>query len=438
MDIKYKIVALMLLVFTSAKAQEQLPLTKAISIALENNYGIKIANNNTEIAENNKDVLNSGYLPTLTGDAGAGYNLDNTEVEFSDGGVTTLNGAESSSYNASINLNYTLFDGLGRYYNYKQLKEEYQLSELEARQTIETTMEQLFTVYYNVAQVSENVEALTQTLEISNDRVIRAQYQFDYGQGTMLDVLNAQVDVNNDSINLMNSQQNLFNTKRDLNVVLGTELAPSFEVDTLITFSLDINKDDLYAKMKENNVSLLQIEKNIVINEFTIKANQSGYLPTLGLVGSYGWNKNNNNAASFTAQSTNTGLFGGLNLSWNLFDGGSTITNVRNAKINLDNQELQKESIAISLDRDFENAWGDYQNKLKIYYIQENNIITAQNNFDRTKEKFKLGQTTSIEFRQAQLNLLTAELSMNNAKYQAKLAELYLLQLSGELLNISF
>ena len=438
MDIKYKIVVLTLLVFASAKAQEQLPLTKAISIALENNYGIKIAYNNTEIAENNKDVLNSGYLPTLTGNAGGGYNLDNTEVEFSDGRVTTLNGAESSNYNASINLNYTLFDGLGRYYNYKQLKEEYQLSELEARQTIETTMEQLFTVYYNVAQVSENVEALTQTLEISNDRVIRAQYQFDYGQGTMLDVLNAQVDVNNDSINLMNSEQNLYNTKRDLNVVLGTELAPTFEVDTLITFSLDINKEDLYAKMKENNVSLLQIEKNIVINEFTIKANQSGYLPTLGLVGSYGWNKNNNNAASFAAQSTNTGLSGGLNLSWNLFDGGSTITNVRNAKINLDNQTLQKESIAISLDRDFENAWGDYQNKLKIYYIQENNIITSQNNFDRTKEKFKLGQTTSIEFRQAQLNLLTSELSKNNAKYEAKLAELYLLQLSGELLNISF
>ncbi|PNW29489.1 TolC family protein [Formosa algae] len=438
MYIKYKLLLLMLLVFTSVNAQKVLSLNEATTIALGNNYGIKIANNNKEIAENNKSILNSGYLPTVSGDAGAGYNLDNTEAVFSDGSVTKLNGAESSDYSASIDLDYTLFDGLGRYYDYKQLKEQYHLSELEARETIENTIAQLFTVYYNVAQVTENANALKQTLEISNDRILRAQYQFDYGQGTMLDVLNAQVDINNDSINLMNSEQNLLNTKRDLNVVLGTELDLDFKVDTLITFMLDINKEDLHAKMRANNVALLQVDKNIVINEFTIKANQSGYLPTVGLTGSYGWNKNNNNAASFLSESTNTGLYGGLTLSWDLFDGGSTITSVKNARINLDNQKLEKESLYISLDRDFNNAWGDYQNKLKIYYIQENNIITSQNNFERTQEKFKLGQSTSIEFRQAQLNLLTAEFSRNNAKYDAKIAELYLLQLSGELLNVSF
>ncbi|QDO95658.1 TolC family protein [Formosa sediminum] len=434
--IKYNMILLMLFMFTSANAQDVLTLNKAVTIALDNNYGVKIANNNTAIAENNKSVLNSGYLPTLSGDAAAGYNLDNTEAIFSDGSVTTLNGAESSNYSTSINLDYTLFDGLGRYYDYKQLKEEYQLSKLEARETIENTIAQLFTVYYSVAQNSENADALKQTLEISNDRILRAQYQFDYGQGTMLDVLNAQVDINNDSINLMNSEQNLLNSKRDLNVVLGTELDLDFKVDTLITFLLDINKEDLHAKMRANNVSLLQMDKNIAINEFTIQANKSGYLPTIGLTGSYGWNKSNNNAASFLAESTNTGFSGGVVLSWDLFDGGSTITSVKNAKINLDNQKLEKESIYLSLDRDFNNAWGDYQNKLKIYNIQENNIITSKNNFDRTKEQFKLGQITSIEFRQAQLNLLTAEFSRNNAKYEAKIAELYLLQLSGELLNV--
>ena len=45
---------------------------------------------------------------------------------------------------------------------------------------------------------------------------------------------------------------------------------------------------------------------------------------------------------------------------------------------------------------------------------------------------------TSIEFRQAQLNLLTAELSRNQAKYDAKLAEILVLQISGELLNVQF
>ena len=438
MHIKYNILLLIAFLSISVKAQEVLTVSEAIELALENNYGIKIASNNNRIAENNTSVLNSGYLPTLTGNAGATYNLDNTEAEFSDGRVTNLDGAESSRYNASLNLNYTLFDGLGRHYDYKRLKEQYQLSELEARETIENTIFQLFTVYYNVAQISENVDALEQTLSISKDRIVRAQYQFDYGQSTKLGVLNAQVDINNDSINVINSKQQLKNTKRDLNVVLGNAYGNEFSVDTLVNFKIDISKQDLFDKMMSNNVSLLQIEKNIAINEFTIKANKSGYLPTVGLTGSYGWNKNNNNAASFVAVSTNTGLSGGVNLSWNLFDGGRTITQVKNAKINLENQQLQKESVLISVERDFNNAWDDYQNKLTIFRVQEENILTSKNNFDRTQEKFKLGQVTSIEFRQAQLNLLNAELSRNQAKYQAKIAELNLLLLSGELLNVQF
>jgi len=434
----FKILFVVVAFSIHVQAQKVLSTQEAVSLALENNYGIKMANNTVEIADNNANILNSGFLPTITGNSGASYNLDNTEAVFSNGNVTNLNGAESSRFNASVNLNYTLFDGLGRRYNYKRLKEQKQLTELEARETIENTMLQLFTVYYNVAQLSQNIEAVEQTLRISKDRLTRAEYQFDYGQSTKLGVLNAQVDINNDSINYINIRQQLKSAKRDLNVILGNSVANSFEVDTLINFVINFNKEDLLNKVKANNVALLQVEKNLIINEYDIKSWKSDYLPTLGLTGTYGWNKNNNNAASFLETSTNTGLSGGLNLSWNLFDGGGTLTRVKNAKISLKNQKLQKEQIVINIERDFENAWDDYQNKLTIFNVQEQNIITSKNNFDRTQEKFKLGQASSIEFREAQLNLLNTELSRNQAKYDAKLAELFVLQLSGELLNLEF
>jgi outer membrane protein TolC len=438
MNLKKIIFVFMSFCMTSIAAQKLVSVSEAIELALENNYGIKIISNNKEIAKNNAGVLNSGYLPTVTSSSGATFNRDNLEAEFANGESTALNGAKSSRYNASINLNYTLFDGLGRYYDYKRLKETYKLSELQARETIENTIAQLYVVYYNVAQVTENVAVLEKTLTISKDRITRANYQFEYGQGTMLNVLNAQVDINNDSINLINAKQQLVNTKRDLNVVLGNVISSEFRVDTTIDFKLNIDQNDLANKVKLNNVNLLQLDKNIMINTFIVKANKSGYLPSLGLTGSYGWNKGNNNAASFVAVSTNTGLSGGLSLSWNLFDGGATATRVTNAKIELENRSLEKESMVIDIERNFNNAWDDYQNKLTIFQVQENNIITSTNNFNRTQEKYKLGQATSIEFRQAQLNLINSELNRNQAKYAAKIAELTVLQLSGELLNIEF
>ena len=76
-----------------------------------------------------------------------------------------------------------------------------------------------------------------------------------------------------------------------------------------------------------------------------------------------------------------------------------------------------------------------YQNALFSLQVQEKNVITNELNFDRTNERYKLGQVTSIDFRQAQVNLINAELSVSNAKYTAKNAELQLLQLAGSLLD---
>jgi len=85
--------------------------------------------------------------------------------------------------------------------------------------------------------------------------------------------------------------------------------------------------------------------------------------------------------------------------------------------------------------RDIANARGNYENALDIYRMQEQNVITNQDNFNRSEERFKLGQITSIEFRQAQVNLLNAVTTENLAKYDAKLAEYQLLQLAGQLMN---
>ena len=71
-----------------------------------------------------------------------------------------------------------------------------------------------------------------------------------------------------------------------------------------------------------------------------------------------------------------------------------------------------------------------------MYKIQQQNVITATDNYNRSNERYKLGQITSVELRQAQINLLNAKTSKNLAKYNAKLAELQLLQLTGQLLNV--
>ena len=431
-------------------AQEAKVLTKEAAIAemLKANFGIQLANNQVQIAENNTSILNSNYLPSLTGNAGATIENSDSETDF-DGAINDegrvrrniqILDAETKRYNASINLDYTLFDGLGRLYNYKELKERYNLSQLQARETIENTIIQLFSVYYEVARLAENITNFKEALKISKRRELRAQYQFDYGQVNKLQVLNARVDITTDSINVLNEIQNYKNAQRDLNVVLNRNLINLAEADTSVTFLNQLVLESYVEKSATANVNLLQAETDQTISEYQIKAAKSLLLPTLGLTGSYGWNRSENPPSAFfpsTIRSENL-LSIGANLHWNIFDGGRAITALKNAKIVNSNQELVKKQLILEINRDIANAKGNYENALQIYQLQTQNVKTNQNNFKRSEERLKLGQISSVEFRQAQLNLLNAKTTQNRAKYDAKLAELRLLQLTGQLLNVDF
>lgn len=447
----FSLTLVLLVLVQSIHAQTKvLSKEEAVQLALENNFGIIIANNNVEIAENNKNILNSGFLPSITGNAGAAYQRDDSTFEFPGQFITDADGnqtprpdtelykAEAQRYNAGLTANYVLFDGLGRLYDYKRLKEEFNLSELQARETIETTMLQLFTVYFEVARLSENIQVLKETFSNTKNRLQRAEYSFEYGQNNKLDVLNAEVDLVNDSINLMNERQTLRNTQRDLNVLLNQDLVEVFKVDTTIVFTNPLTLETYLKEGERNNVRMLQAEKNVMINDLSLKAGKSVFLPTVGLTGSYGWNLNQNAPGAFFpgVNVNNTRNFGlGANLTWNLFDGGAGITQIRNAKILLDSQDTLQEQIAQEVKRDIANAKGNFENRLEVFHLQEQNVTTATNNYNRSSERYKLGQITSVELRQAQLNLLNAKTSKNLAKYNAKLAELQLLQLTGQLLN---
>lgn len=430
----YIIILIVSLAF-QAKAQQILTKKEALKITLENNYGIKIANNNLAIAKNNTNVLNTKFLPTVSASSSANYSNSNQKITRQDNSATEVNGAVTKSYNASVNVNYTIFDGLGRKYNYEVLKETYNLSELQAKETIENTYLQLFTVYFQIARLSENNNNLKEALNISKQRLQRAKYKHQYGQSTKLELLNAEVDVNNDSIALINSKQQYLNAKRSLNIVLGQQKEINYEVETEVTFNQILNFDELLNKAKENNVLLKKTEKNLAISEFNIKISKASYLPKIGLTTSYGWNESINPSTSFFAASNSSGLNAGLNLSWNIFDGGSTKTRVANSKIALDNQQILLQQQNETLENTLKNTWSLYNNKLFVLKAQEKNVVSSQNNFDRTKERYNLGQVTSIEFRQAQINLINSKTAYNNTKYDAKLIELELLQLTGEILS---
>jgi len=177
------------------------------------------------------------------------------------------------------------------------------------------------------------------------------------------------------------------------------------------------------------------LNQNLAISALDFDIIEATKKPTLGANANYNFTFSDNASGSFIDVSNTRGISANVTLSWNLYDGGRRKLQNQNAKINVATQLTQKEQILQQLERDVINAWESYQNALFILKAEAKNLSINQLNFERTEEQFKVGQVNSVEFRQAQLNLLNAATSLNTAKFDAKVIEIQLLQLSGQLME---
>ena len=416
-------------------SQEKLSLDQAIAIALEKNYDIQIYDNNLMQADNNQDIKNTGYLPSLTLNAGGNYASNNAFVVTQAGEEKSIDGIQSTTYNASVGVGYVLYNGMYRKHNFEKLKKAYELASVQKQIQIDNTILNVYTTYYNIAKNTINLNIYEESFEISKNRLIRTSYQMKYGQKTNLDVLNAKVDVNNDSLNLINGQIQLDNEKRTLNYLLGLPMNKTFEVEEIVEVNELLDIATITANMEANNSTAKQYELNKALANYDVKLNQSSWMPKVSTTVSYGLNNGNYGPTSLFATQNVTGLNAGLSLSCNVFDGGATSTKVQNAKITAANQDLYKNQVELNLSNELANTWAAYLNQLLIINSEEMNVAVADQNFLKTQEQYNLGEISSIEFRQAQLNLINAKVSLTTAKFNAKIAEMQLKKLEGTLIN---
>ena len=430
------ILLILFLIALNVTAQEELTISSAIKKTLENNLDIEVSENFKRIAKNNSSILNNNYLPNIQLGSEINTNIQSIEIETPSGISGTLDDTQTDNSSAVLSIDYNIIDASGRKYNYKKSKELYSKSNLEVQEIIENTILQLFTVFFEVGRLSEEKEILKNSLDISKRRYERRLLEFEYGQTNNLEVLNAEVDVNSDSINLLNTSKKLFNARSDLNLIMNVDLESEFNINTNIDFLAQDEINSIFSNDINNNTRLLIIEKDIIISNLERKIAKSSYLPTLGLIGSYGWNESiNDNPYAFYNKSISDGFSAGINIRWDIFRGGKKIIANKNAEIGQENSELIKKKTVLELKKELRNAYQTHLNNLFILEVQRKNLSTNKNNFDRNIERYKIGQVSSIEFRRAQLNLLNAEFSKSSAKYQAKISEAYFLKISGEIIS---
>ncbi|MDO6390147.1 TolC family protein [Pontibacter sp. BT731] len=418
-------------------AQEQLSLQDAIRIGLQNNYDIQIAGRQEAIAENNVTRGNAGFLPNVDARGGRTFSENNSRQQFQTGPDRTRNGASSNNLNGSINLNWTIFDGMGMFINYERLKALEKSGALFTRETVQNTLANIFDNYFEVVRQSKKMQAIEDAIAISQARVDIAQAQYEVGVSAKVEILRAQVDFNTDRSELLVQQEALQNAKINLNQLLSRDPNIDFVAVDSIVVDPSLNYGNADAGMLANNPLLGRLKLNQEIASLDIKSVRASRFPVIGVVSAYNFNRSENEPLNEFSPlfNQNRGYNYGLSVSLPLFRGFNTNRLAQNARINLESANLEYQRQQNLLDAALARAYSQYTNRLQLLQLEETNLTLAQENAAIALERYRLGLLTAIELREAQRNQLVAENRLIDIQFQAKAAETELKRISSTLLQ---
>ena len=420
----------------SAKAQEVYSLKRCIETGLERNYSIRIIRNEQQISDNNATVGNAGYLPTVDMSGGFSGTVNNNNSRMTDGTTEKSNGVTSETANVGLNVNWTVFDGFGIQAEYSRLKELKRMGELNTRVTIEDFVATLSGEYYNLIRQKIRLRNLKSTLDLSRERLRIVEERYFIGSMSRLDLQQAQVDFNADSSNVLNQQEVLHTSRIRLNELMALDNVEEQIMikDSSITPNPFLDEVELWQNTLASNASLLIAQKNRTISELDLKKIKSRNYPYVKLNAGYGYTANWNEVGTTDLQ-RRLGLNYGLTVGISIFDGFNRRREQRNSRIQIENQTLKTQELELSLRADLSNFWMAYRNNLNLWSLEKENLVAAQENYRIAIDRYKLGDLSGIELREAQNSLLEAEERQSIAEYSTKLCEVSLLQLSGQILT---
>ena len=436
MNTKILFRSLLLFFFCIVKmnAQEVLTIEDAMKIALQNNFEIKMASNNLDIDKTNVAAGNAGMLPKVTATLVDANSIQNSSQTRQDGTTTSLDNAKNNSLNYGVGLDWTIFDGFKMFAKLEQLKELQKLGEAELKRTLILKISAVNAVYFDLVQQQQQLAALDTTIVISTQRLDLAQNRFSIGKASKLEVLNAQVDLNTDKVTLLRQKESYANRKIALNQILARDSKVDFKVVDDVSVDDKLVLTELMALAEKQNPQLEAQIVNKRVSELELKQIKGVRYPTVSVNTGYNFSESQS-SLGFTSQASAKGLNYGFRASLNLFDGLAQNRNEKIAKIQIENAEMAIEQQSLLLNSELAIAFQTYLTNLELIDLEETNEAIAKQNLNITVDKFRIGTITTLEFRTAQLNYINAKVRYSNAQFQAKLSEIALRELAG---NISF
>lgn len=430
--ISFIVLLLGLLFSQEINAQNNLSLKEAVTIAIQNSYDIKLVENAASIAKNNNNYGVAGGLPTVTANGTNNNTLTTINQTFPDPSRnTTRSGVDGSTLNGGLTATMILFNG----YRIAATKDRLESIQKQTEAVLQTQMlntsSTVMQQYYNVIRQVAFLKTIEKSIEASEQRVAIVKTRQEIGVANQADLLQSSLDLNA----LLQAKQNQLLVLDQVKADLFNSMVVPANSNYVFTDSIQVDQkmilSDIESKMKAH--PLLQSAQQLInVNQFLEKETKALMYPTLRANTGFNYNSNKS-AAGFILLNESYGPFLGFNLSIPIYAGTANKRAYKNAQINTVSAKIQYDNTAQNLSTELFKTYQNYQNSLKQTPVEIENYKMSDALLALVMERFKLGEATIVDVKQAQQSFETAGFRLTSLQFSAKIAEIELKRLSNQL-----
>lgn len=455
-------ITLFIAVLSSTQVLGQTPkritLQDAIKIALENNYQLKQAQNNLELADVDLTSQYADFLPTINASLNGSRTTGQQFIfERFSAGENPFVDVTSQSISGNLSASIPLFRGFDNILSLRQTQQTQISREESLQRAKENVIFQTASNFLQVILTQELLEIDKENLATSIKQLEQVKAQVEVGSRPAVDLYDQEALVANNELAVTQRENTLSLNK--LLLIRQLQIDPLGDYEFVVP-EIDENKDfskvssynlkELIDEAMYNRSDIKSEEANIKSLEYQLLSSRASLLPTISLSGSIstrysdqyslpdpvnaGQNIKVSFADQFFDQQVNRSI--GFSFQLPIFQNWNRMYAIQSSKVQLKNAELELDNSKLQVVQEVTQAYNDYISYLKQKEATEKTLFASQKSFETQQERYNVGASTLIELSQAQANYVAAQSnytqSVFNLIFQEKLLDFYLGKLSGE------
>lgn len=423
---RYLIAVCCLLTAFGIQAQKRWNLRECIDYAIENNIEIKQQELQVKNAEIDLNTSKSSRLPDLDASLGQNFNFGRSPNPGT--GVYEENKASNTS--VYISSSTPIFTGF-------RIPNQIKANEMDLRASIEGLEKacdnmqlQIASYFLDILFKKEILKVYQEQSGLTEKQVKRTNILVETGKVALSQLYDIKAQLAKDQLNVTTSENDLKLSLLNLAQAMNLSSMNDFDVDVPLIAENSLPANVLsglespylvYQQAIQVKPHVKEAEYKIESSKYGLKVAKAGYWPTLSLGMSY------NNAFSHVYGSDNTSMSDqlknnyraviGLTLSIPIFNRFETRNQVRKARLEIQNQELNLTNVKLALYKEIEQA---YQNAVAAeskYISTVKAYEAAAESFKYAEERYQLGKATVFEYSEAQTKLINSRSEQIQAKY---------------------